>query len=363
MATRLDKILACIDVGTEIGLEVGALINPIVTPNMGQIRYIDHATTDELKEKYAHDPNIDVSKIVNVDYVWGKEGLPELVGQDAPFDYLVASHVVEHVPDFIGWLKEIHAVLKVDGILSLVIPDKRYCFDYHRQLTQVADVVEASLQRYRKPSPRHVFDYISSAVMYDNSIAWGNTVVVEPQKLKPLYSEKEAWRLAQQSLFEDQYIDAHCWVFTPQSFFDLLESLIKLELFDFKVEQFYETDGCEFYVSLKALDLSAMDVGDRQALQLASLPLNLSDQTSSDQTSAVEPELPSIPSAETTLSHQKITQLQSKKDRQASKIQRLTLRLAETHRELVETQSSKSWQITAPLRWIKDRALRVLSKN
>jgi len=359
MATRLDKILACIDVRTEIGLEVGALTNPIVTRDMGQVRYIDHATTDELKEKYAHDSTIDIHKIVDVDYVWGKEGLPELVGQDATFDYLVASHVVEHVPDFIGWLKEIHAVLKVGGILSLVIPDKRYCFDYHRQLTQVADVVEASLHHYRKPSPRHVFDYISSAVMYDDSIAWGNTVVIEPQKIKPIYSEKEAWRLAQRSLFEDQYVDAHCWVFTPQSFFDLLESLINLELFDFKVEQFYETAGCEFYVSLKALNLSAMDVGDRQAFQIASLPPNLSDQTPA----VFEPSPPPISPVETTLSPQKIIQLQRKKDHQAGKIQRLTLRLAETRRELVAIQSSKSWQITAPLRWIQNRALRVLSKK
>jgi ubiquinone/menaquinone biosynthesis C-methylase UbiE len=165
MVTRLEKILACIDVSTEIGLEVGALVNPIVTRDMGQVRYVDHATTEELKAKYAHDPNVDIHKIVDVDYVWGKEGLPELVGQDAPFDYLVASHVIEHVPDFIGWLKEIHAVLKVDGVLSLVIPDKRCCFDYHRQLTQVADVVDAFLHHSRKPSPRQVFDYISSAVM------------------------------------------------------------------------------------------------------------------------------------------------------------------------------------------------------
>lgn len=359
MTTRLEKILACIEVSTSVGLEVGALVNPIVTPDMGQIRYIDHATTDELKAKYAHDPNVDVHKIVNVDYVWGKEGLPQLVGQDAPFDYLVASHVVEHVPDFIGWLKEIHAVLKVGGILSLVVPDKRCCFDYHRPLTQAADVVEAFLHHFRKPSPRQVFDYISSAVMYNDSIAWDCNTVIEPQNLKPIHSELEAWQFAQRSLLEDQYVDAHCWVFTPQSFFDLLESLINLELFDFKIEKFYETAGCEFYVSLKALDLSAMAVGDRQALQIASLPRNLSDQTPA----VFEPEPPPISPVETTLSPQKIIQLQRKKDHQAGKIQRLTLRLAETRRELVAIQSSKSWQITAPLRWIQNRALRVLSKN
>jgi ubiquinone/menaquinone biosynthesis C-methylase UbiE len=161
MMTRLEKILTCIEVSTEMGLEVGALTHPIVTRDMGKIRYIDHATTEELRSKYAHDPNVDIAKIVDVDYVWGKEGLPELVGNDAPFDYLVASHVIEHVPDFIGWLKEIHTVLKVGGILSLVIPDKRYCFDYRRSVTQTADVIEAFLHHSRKPTVRQVFDYAS----------------------------------------------------------------------------------------------------------------------------------------------------------------------------------------------------------
>lgn len=274
MVTRLEKILDCINVGTERGLEVGALTNPIVTRNMGEIHYVDHASTAELQSKYAHDPNVDIHKIVNVDYVWGKARLPELVGSDAPFDYLVASHVIEHVPDFIGWLKEIHAVLKVGGILSLVIPDKRCCFDYYRQPTKEAEVIEAFLQRSRKPSPRQVFEYISSAVMHDGSIAWDCCTPIEPQKLQRIHTQQEAWQLAQRSLLEDQYVDSHCWVFTPQSFFELLKSLIHIDLFDFKVEQFYKTAGCEFFVSLKTLDLTQTYPGDCQTLQLASLPIH-----------------------------------------------------------------------------------------
>jgi hypothetical protein len=153
-------------------------------------------------------------------------------------------------------------------------------------------------------------------------------------------------------------VDAHCWVFTPQSFFDLLKSLISLELLDFKVEKFYETAGCEFYVTLKALDLTAA-VSNRQALQLASLPLDLSNPTPP----VFEPApLPSS-SVETDLSSQQIIQLQRKKDHQAGRIQKLTLRLAEAHRELNAIQSSKSWKITAPLRWIRNRTLKSLKKK
>jgi predicted SAM-dependent methyltransferase len=332
METRLEKILACIEVSTEVGLEVGALVSPIVTPDMGNIRYIDHATTAELQAKYAHDPNVDARKIVNVDYVWGKDGLPELVGQDAPFDYLIASHVVEHVPDFIGWLKEIHAVLKVGGILSLAIPDKRYCFDYYRHPTQVADVVDAFLNHSRKPSPRQVFDYITAAVMHNGSIAWDCQIPIDPRQLKPIHSEQEAWQIAQRSLLQDQYVDAHCWVFTPQSFFDLLKSLIHLELLDFKVEQFYETAGCEFYVSLKALD--EMTVSDRQLLQIASLP--------------------AIPAATETQDTK--TMLLSKQ----KQIQRLEKELAAETNRISAMETSKFWKLRS--KWFKlKRALSLLT--
>ncbi len=348
--TRLEKILACIDVRTQVGLEVGPLFNPIVTRDMGQIYYIDHATTAELQVKYAHDPNVDIHKIVDVDYVWGKETLPELVGKNTPFDYLVASHVVEHVPDFIGWLQEIHAVLKVGGILSLIIPDKRYCFDYDRQPTQVADVVEAFLLHSRKPSPRQVFEHFTSAVTYDGNIVWDSSTLVDSQKLQRIHSPQDAWELAQRSLFTDQYIDAHCWVFTPQFFFDLLRSLIQMNLLGFKVEQFYETTGCEFYVSLKTLDLQKMSVSDRQSLQLASLPSHFEATDS--------PPLIPLPSCETHLTPQQIQKLQRKTDNQANKIQRLTLRLEEAQQQINTLQNSRSWKITAPLRWIQQQAFK-----
>jgi len=250
MLTRNDKILSCIKPSTQRGIEIGPLTTPIVTREMGTIRYVDHAATEELKTKYADDAGVDTRKIVEIDYVWGAQSLPDLVSNEAPFDYAIASHVIEHVPDFIGWLKEIQAILKPGGILSLAIPDKRFCFDYHRQLTKPADVLEAYLRRSRKPSPRQVFDYFASAVARQNEIVWSGEI--HEHDLVNIHTESKAWEITHQAFLNDTYQDVHCWVFTPDSFFGLLKTLINLNLFDFKVVQFYETDGCEFYVSLEA---------------------------------------------------------------------------------------------------------------
>lgn len=268
MLSREQKILSCIDPDNQIGIEIGALNRPIVTREMGKIRYVDHATTEELRSKYAIDPNVDVDQIVDVNYVWGAQTLPELVGDEAPFDYVIASHVIEHVPDFIGWLKEIQAVLKPGGILSLAIPDKRFCFDYFRYPTKAADVIEAYLYHSRKPSPRQIFDHFASAVTRQGIHVWSGAVA--EQDLTPIHTITEAWQVSSHAFAEGHYCDAHCWVFTPRSFRQLLHTLIELDLFGFEVTEFYPTDGCEFYVSLTALSRTD-DLETRKQLQLESL--------------------------------------------------------------------------------------------
>jgi len=129
---RKHYLLARIDPATQHGLEIGALCRPVISPAAGHIEYVDRLSTEALREKYAADPNVDVSQIVPVSYVLGASTLPEAVG-DARFDYVIASHVIEHVPDPIGWFREIAAVLKPGGVLALAIPDKRWTFDCRRE--------------------------------------------------------------------------------------------------------------------------------------------------------------------------------------------------------------------------------------
>lgn len=252
MLTRNEKLLHCIvDVAHQVGAEIGPLDRPIVTRKMGRIRYVDHDTTEALRIKYA-DPasHVDINKIVDVDYIWGEKGLGELLQAEAPVDYVIASHVIEHVPDFIGWLNEIKTILKPGGILSLAIPDKRRCFDYHRHLTKTADVIEAFLHNNKRPSPRQMFDELSKAVTYKGNVAWNGAV--DTTKLVPVRSIQDAWMITKNTFVTGDYCDVHCWVVTPASFFQLLSELTKVGLLEFEVAQFYETEGCEFFVSLRA---------------------------------------------------------------------------------------------------------------
>ena len=115
MTNRQRRILHEIDIAHQKGLEVGPLTSPIVTKQLGDIYYLDHLSTKLLKAKYKDDV-IDEEEIVEVDYVLKNSLSSTLKGQK--FDYVVASHVIEHIPDFTKWLQEIAGVLKDGGVLS-----------------------------------------------------------------------------------------------------------------------------------------------------------------------------------------------------------------------------------------------------
>lgn len=97
-------MLAGIDLAKAHCIEIGALCRPIVPPDTARVFYVDHLDTAGLREKYRNDPNVDIDNIVHVGGVWGGNTLAEAAAPVVPADFIVASHVIEHVPDLIGWL-------------------------------------------------------------------------------------------------------------------------------------------------------------------------------------------------------------------------------------------------------------------
>lgn len=55
---------------------------------------------------------------------------------DDSLDYVVTSHVLEHVANPVAALVEWHRVLRSGGIMYLVVPDRRFTFDHPREPTE-----------------------------------------------------------------------------------------------------------------------------------------------------------------------------------------------------------------------------------
>ena len=228
---RRDKILANLDLKALEGLEMGPLASPLVSRTEGTIFYIDHADTAALQRKYADQAGFDIHKIVHVNAVWCMNSLLDCIPKGKRFDYVVASHVAEHVPDLITWLAEIRSVLLPTGTLRLAIPDRRYTFDYLRFETRLHDVADAFLRKARAPLPRLVMEHFSLSREVDCTAAWNGTLDVA--NLRPCVATQAALAAARNALLTGEYFDTHCWVFTPVTFAGLFVEMAKLDLIGF----------------------------------------------------------------------------------------------------------------------------------
>jgi hypothetical protein len=242
-------MLAGIDLASSVGAEIGALCNPLVTKADGTIIYVDYADAKSLRKHYAGNPSYDVDKIVETDAIWGKQTLVETLGR--PVDFIVASHVIEHVPDLITWLRELNEALTTDGQVRLAIPDRRFTFDFLRRETELADVLDSYITADRVPKPRAILDYYLNATPVDPWAAWRGEL--NESNVKRSNTFEAAMAMARDAAANGTYHDAHCWVFTPRSFANLMEQLSALGLMPFACDRFFDTEvnTIEFFVSLR----------------------------------------------------------------------------------------------------------------
>jgi len=288
---RKKKLLSGLDVSVAAGAEIGALCRPIVTRSEGTIYYIDHASTEELREKYRDDPNVDVNDLVDVDAVWGRQSLFEALG-GKQVDYVIASHVVEHVPDLIGWFDELNAILQPEGQIRLVIPDKRFTFDLMRQESRLSDILAAYVAKARIPQTQAIIDHILN-VRRDVHAGelWNGMKSLGSQA----HTLADAISTAQDAIANGTYHDVHCWVFTPTSFARICGQLAESGLLQMACVNFFDTarNELEFQVHLQrcpdrkraveswqkmeraAVADDPRDNGPRYRFRLSSAPRNL----------------------------------------------------------------------------------------
>jgi glycosyltransferase involved in cell wall biosynthesis/predicted SAM-dependent methyltransferase len=243
---RVEKALLMID-KKGLGLEIGPSHNPLAPKKQGfNVHVLDHASAEDLRTKYiGHD--IVFENIEEVDFVWRGEPMHELVGKEECYDWIIASHVIEHTPDMITFLQECEKLLKPNGILSLVIPDKRYCFDYFNPVTWTGEFLDAYEQKRKRPSPGKVFEHYAGCSKRNGSFAWGYGDKSNLSLMHSFDEAREAWEMAKAT---SEYIDVHNWRFTPYSFRLILSDLQALGLIGLSIVKEFDTTGCEFHVSL-----------------------------------------------------------------------------------------------------------------
>ncbi len=241
---RFTRLLAGADRATRI-LEIGPSHAPVAARADGwNTRIVDHDTADGLRAKYRA-IGVETARIEEVDYIWHGGPLDGIVPQGS-FDLLIASHVVEHIPDLAGFLKGLESVMAPTGQVSFAVPDKRYCFDVFKPLATTGDLLAALGTSLH--SKRSAWNHPAYSVTYDGVIAWGQHPVNEARFIHDFGDAQKslaAWT-------EDgPYQDYHAWQFTPSSFALIILELGAAGYIDWHIAELTGAEGCEFFVLLR----------------------------------------------------------------------------------------------------------------
>jgi hypothetical protein len=243
--TRREQALAGLNLSGR-GLEIGGGYSPMATRADFDVDHLDRADTASLVEKYAVQ-NIDTAQIQPVDFVWDGQPYAALVGERR-YDWIIASHVIEHVPDPITFLKDCSSILTDEGVLSLVVPDKRYCFDFYRPASGLARFVDAHVRAETKTSAGAAVEHIINAAAIDGRIAWDTAQAGAIPDF--VHSPEQARAIFESVVGAHDSPDIHVWAFTPYSFRLLAEDFRALGLTDLRECSWHESQGGEFFVQL-----------------------------------------------------------------------------------------------------------------
>lgn len=246
-----------------VGLEIGPSYNPIAPRSAGfDIRILDHSSRTGLVDKYraAGLSQTELGRIEEVDYIWTGGPITDVIPADQRFDFIVAAHVIEHTTDVIGFLRAATDLLAPGGVLSLIVPDKRYCFDRLRPLTTAGQVVEAHLLPSTFHGPAAFIDtHLYSVRNNGAEMVWDRNTALHLQLAQ--CSWDDARHTIERTVDSDEYNDIHRWVFTPTSLELLLSDLYHLGFTDMRLASLAQNNSFEFFATLAKADLAPDNAG------------------------------------------------------------------------------------------------------
>ena len=228
------------------GIEIGPSHNPVAPKKNGyKVQILDHLSREDLIEKY-RDHGVNLDNIEEVDFVWHGEPFPELTGKSKYYDWIIASHVIEHTPDLISFLNDSASILKDEGVLTLAIPDKRYCFDHFRPISGISQIIDSHFQQAKIHSAGKVAEYFLNVTSKGGLIAWNEKTAGDFNFIHGLKDAKFGMDAVRQ---QQAYLDIHAWCFVPHSFRLLIEDLFSLGLTSLREIDFQQTIDHEFFIT------------------------------------------------------------------------------------------------------------------
>ena len=194
---------------TGLGIEIGAMHNPLKVPRFVKVEYLDVTTREENIRKF---PELNPHDLVHVDHLANGFLMDGI--QSSSFDFVIANHVLEHASNPVGALVQWFRVLKPGGILYCALPRMDFTFDKDRSLTTPQHMLDDYLLleqqntlEVRKRNLAHYHEWLSIALPSQTG-------------LPPLSPEKLAEKIRDFSAREEEI---HFHTFTMASALEFLQ--------------------------------------------------------------------------------------------------------------------------------------------
>ena len=181
------------------GIEVGPGRYPFrLLPPESKVRYVDKLDVDDrrrLRDELGHEPEEGCHGSAPVELE------PDVIADldvdrlravaDGGEDFLIASHVLEHLAEPVGFLDEIHRVLRPGGLAMILLPDRRRTEDRFRDPTPLGHLVAEHRAGVTEVSEAHLVEYLRD-------------------RGRPV-GRSAAERARTFARYRDQSIHVHCW--------------------------------------------------------------------------------------------------------------------------------------------------------
>ena len=102
-----------------------------------RVRYMDRKPEAGLREEYRRHANIPK---IPVDHVDDAEALSSI--NDGSQDFVIASHVLEHMENPLLALRHWLRVVRTGGMLYLAVPSREHTFDHARPVTEFSHLLD-----------------------------------------------------------------------------------------------------------------------------------------------------------------------------------------------------------------------------
>lgn len=195
--THEEKVARWIGTG-KIGVEIGAFKTPI--PGIKPF-YVDRFA------EFAGERCL-------ADFLGDATALPF---HDDSLDYVVSSHVLEHVANPIAALAEWYRVLRPGGIIYMVVPDRRYTWDHARALTTVDHLLEDFDRGTTPVDATHIDEFVTG-------VDWSTYSPATPPADVP-GKQAELMAIYHAAVSAGREINIHFHVFEPANLDGLITRL------------------------------------------------------------------------------------------------------------------------------------------